>query len=92
MVGDGLMAWQQGDPHTARDLLRRGADGFERVGDRWGVALAVNQLAELALADADTGGALIYIERARGLLEELGATEDAAEVIDQPGPCPAAQR
>ncbi|MFI6102176.1 BTAD domain-containing putative transcriptional regulator [Lentzea sp. NPDC051213] len=80
-VGDGLMTWQQGDPGAARDLLHRGAEAFERVGDRWGVALAVNQLAELALAAGDPTGALAYIERARGLFEELGAAEDTAEVI-----------
>ncbi|MGW6928627.1 BTAD domain-containing putative transcriptional regulator [Lentzea sp. NPDC054927] len=81
LVGEGLVAWQQADPARATELLRQGADGFERAGDRWGLALAVNQLAELALSAGDTQGALTHIERARGLLEELGATEDSAEVI-----------
>ncbi|HUQ57579.1 BTAD domain-containing putative transcriptional regulator [Lentzea sp.] len=81
LVGDGLVAWQHGDTATATALLRRGAEAFDRVGDRWGMALAVNQLAELALGDGDTAGALRHIERARGLLDELGATEDTAEVL-----------
>ncbi|MCP2244456.1 BTAD domain-containing putative transcriptional regulator [Lentzea aerocolonigenes] len=81
LVGDGLMAWQQGDPGQAAQLLREGAEAFGRVGDRWGVALAVNQLAELALAAGDVDTALVHIDRACRLLEELGATEDTAEVI-----------
>ncbi|MFD9697839.1 BTAD domain-containing putative transcriptional regulator [Lentzea sp. NPDC059081] len=80
-VGDGLVAWQQGEPVRAAELLRRGADGFDRVGDRWGVALAVSQLAELALGAGDTAAALRHVERARALLEELGATEDTAEAL-----------
>jgi predicted ATPase/DNA-binding SARP family transcriptional activator len=81
LVGDALMAWQQDDAGRAIELLGAGAEAFERVGDRWGLALAVNQLAELALAAGDAVTALVHIERARGLLEELGATEDTAEVI-----------
>lgn len=81
LVGDGLMAWQQSDSAGAAQLLRGGAEAFGRVGDRWGVALAVNQLAELALAAGDVDTALVHIDRACGLLEELGATEDTAEVI-----------
>lgn len=80
-VGDGLMAWQQGEPGHAHDLLTEGAAAFERVGDRWGMALALNQLAELALAAGDATEAMVHIERARALLDELGATEDSAEVI-----------
>lgn len=79
LVGDGLMARMQGDPATGAELLRRGAAGFERVGDRWGAALAHHQLGEIALEAGEP--ALDAIGRAHTLLTELGATEDIAELL-----------
>src|SRR5687768_7380512 len=81
LVGDGLMARMQGDHAASEDLLHRGAQAFTEVGDRWGAALAFTQLSEIALAAGDATGALRHVERARGLLEELGATEDTAEAV-----------
>ncbi|GAA3649236.1 BTAD domain-containing putative transcriptional regulator [Lentzea roselyniae] len=79
LVGDGLMARMQGDPIAGRELLRQGAEGFERVGDRWGAALAHHQLGEIALEAGEP--ALDAIGRAYTLLTELGATEDIAELL-----------
>ncbi|NKE64039.1 AfsR/SARP family transcriptional regulator, partial [Lentzea sp. PSKA42] len=81
LVGDGLVARMEGDPAASQDLLRRGAEAFTVVGDRWGAALAFNQLSEVLLAGGDVIGALHHVERACGLLEELGATEDSAEAV-----------
>ncbi|HEX8864316.1 MAG TPA: BTAD domain-containing putative transcriptional regulator, partial [Lentzea sp.] len=81
LVGDGLVKRMEGDPAAGAELLRRGAAAFGRVGDRWGAALAFNQLSEIALTRGDTAGALAHIERARQLLDELGAAEDTAEAV-----------
>ncbi|MDX8148596.1 BTAD domain-containing putative transcriptional regulator [Lentzea sp. BCCO 10_0061] len=81
LVGDGLVARMGGDPATGAELLHRAAAAFTRVGDRWGAALAFNQLGEIALDQGDAAHALIHIERGRGLLDELGATEDTAEAV-----------
>ncbi|GGU13984.1 SARP family transcriptional regulator [Lentzea flava] len=81
LVGDGLVARMQGDPETGRDLLRRGALEFGRVGDRWGAALAHHQLGEIALEAGEPAQALDAIGRAHALLTELGATEDIAELL-----------
>jgi tetratricopeptide (TPR) repeat protein len=80
-VGDGLIARMQGDPETARDLLARGGQAFECVGDRWGAALAHHQLGEMALEAGEPGVALEAIGRAHRLLTELDATEDIAELL-----------
>ncbi|MEU0881290.1 BTAD domain-containing putative transcriptional regulator [Lentzea sp. NPDC005914] len=81
IVGDGLVKRMEGDPLAGAELLKEGAAAFGLAGDRWGAALAFNQLSEIALAAGDTADALAYIERARQLLDELGATEDTAEVV-----------
>ncbi|GAB2837444.1 BTAD domain-containing putative transcriptional regulator [Lentzea nigeriaca] len=81
LVGDGLMARMQGDREAGRDLLAHGALAFERVGDRWGAALAHHQLGELALEAGEPEVALEAVGRAHTLLAELGATEDLAELL-----------
>ncbi|MFJ5991610.1 BTAD domain-containing putative transcriptional regulator [Lentzea sp. NPDC092896] len=81
LVGDALVARMGGDPATGAELLHQAAAAFTEVGDRWGAALAFNQLGEIALDQGDAANALIHIERGRGLLDELGATEDTAEAV-----------
>ena len=81
LVGDGLVKRMEGDPRGGAELLERGAAAFRGVGDRWGAALAFNQLSEIALAAGDTARALAHIDCARRLFDELGAAEDTAEAV-----------
>jgi len=65
------------------DVARRCAEalaGFEALGDRWGVALALVGQAELAALDGDHDRAIDALERAVRLSEELTDWEDTAQM------------
>jgi predicted ATPase/DNA-binding SARP family transcriptional activator len=58
------------------DTLDEAIEGFEAVGDRWGLATSMGQRATLQAYAGDADAALVTLERTMPLLEELGATED----------------
>ena len=65
------------------DVARRCAEalaGFEALGDRWGVALALVGQAELAALDGDHARAIDVLERAVKLSGELTDWEDTAQM------------
>jgi predicted ATPase/DNA-binding SARP family transcriptional activator len=64
---------------VARDCAEALA-GFEALGDRWGVALALVGQAELAALDGDHARAIAALERAVKLSGELTDWEDTAQM------------
>ena len=54
--------------------------GFQAIGDRWGVALALVGQAELATLDGDYDRAIAALEEAVGLSGELTDWEDTAQM------------
>ena len=54
--------------------------GFQAIGDRWGVALALVGQAELATLDGDYHQAIAALEQAVGLSGELTDWEDTAQI------------
>jgi predicted ATPase/DNA-binding SARP family transcriptional activator len=65
------------------DVARECAEalaGFEALGDRWGVALALVGQAELAALDGDHTRAIVALERAVKLSGELTDWEDTAQM------------
>jgi predicted ATPase/DNA-binding SARP family transcriptional activator len=56
-------------------------DGFRAAGDRWGTAVALDQLAELASRRGDHAGFRVLMDEAIGLAGELGAVEDLTRLL-----------
>lgn len=55
--------------------------GFRAVGERWGMSMALSQLAELARARGDLAGAVGFLDEALALSREFGATEHTANLL-----------
>lgn len=70
-----------GDVDTAAADLAAALDGFRALGDRWGAALAHDALAWLSEIRGDPAAALACTEAAIELAEQLGATEDLADLL-----------
>jgi tetratricopeptide (TPR) repeat protein len=65
------------------DVARKCAEslaGFQAIGDRWGVALALVGQADLATLDGDYASAIAALEQAVGLSGELTDWEDTAQM------------
>lgn len=71
----------QGDPAAAEDAFGRALEGFRSLGDRWGVALALDTLADLAGARGDRTRAVALTDEALVLAGRLGALEDSSDLL-----------
>ncbi|WP_167098383.1 BTAD domain-containing putative transcriptional regulator [Amycolatopsis granulosa] len=69
-----------GDIAGAEQTFHRALESFRTVGDRWGAAQVLDGLAELADLRGDRDRALALVDEAIGLLGELNATEELAEL------------
>ncbi|MEW9531249.1 BTAD domain-containing putative transcriptional regulator [Microbispora sp. NPDC049125] len=74
-------AWVEGDAAAAERELSRALAGFGELGERWGMATALGELATIAGARGDTAGSAGLTEEALGLAGELGAHEDMADLL-----------
>ncbi|MFL6120659.1 AfsR/SARP family transcriptional regulator [Actinophytocola sp.] len=75
-MGTGLVLLLSGRPSAAE--FTAALAGFRSVGDRWGVATALDKLAGLADSPQD---ALAMMDEAVVLVEELGRVEDTADLL-----------
>jgi predicted ATPase/DNA-binding SARP family transcriptional activator/predicted negative regulator of RcsB-dependent stress response len=57
------------------------ADAFRALGDRWGTALALDALAEMAELFGDNAKAITLVDEALDLTEQLGAAEDLPDLL-----------
>jgi predicted ATPase/DNA-binding SARP family transcriptional activator len=80
-LGDALLRMFGGDLAGAEELLQRSLAGFRAVGDRWGIANALDQLVALTELGGGRAAALRWLEEALAAIGELGAGEDAADLL-----------
>ncbi|MFD8328127.1 ATP-binding protein, partial [Streptomyces lydicus] len=69
------------DPAAAEDAFGQALEEFRSLGDRWGIALALDTLAGVAGARGDRTRALALTDEALVLTERLGALEDSADLL-----------
>ncbi|MFC4013117.1 BTAD domain-containing putative transcriptional regulator [Nonomuraea purpurea] len=77
----GYGALGEGDVEGAQRLFGTAADGFRALGDRWGTALTLDTLADLASARGDRTTAIALTDQALSLTQRLGALEDSADLL-----------
>ncbi|WP_433472167.1 BTAD domain-containing putative transcriptional regulator [Spirillospora sp. CA-142024] len=70
-----------GDPAAAEDSFGSALEGFRSLGDRWGMALALDTLAGVAGTRGDRARAIALTDEALLLTESLGALEDGADLL-----------
>ncbi|GII05234.1 AfsR/SARP family transcriptional regulator [Planobispora takensis] len=78
-LGDGLMMVHAMRVEEGERALSAALEGFQMVGERWGLSLTQSELARIAEWRGDTGRALALIEASMELSRELGADDDIAE-------------
>ncbi|GIH24258.1 hypothetical protein Aph01nite_25680 [Acrocarpospora phusangensis] len=83
--GWGLLALLEGHTEDAEGALTPAYRAFEALGERWGMAMTLIGLSDVAEWRGDRPGALAYIERAMELMERLDATVDLAELLCRRG-------
>ncbi|MFE7296058.1 BTAD domain-containing putative transcriptional regulator [Streptomyces sp. NPDC057579] len=69
------------DPDAAEDAFGQALEGFRTLGDRWGMALALDTLAGTAGARGDRTREVALTDEALVLTERLGALEDSADLL-----------
>ncbi|MGI5422849.1 ATP-binding protein [Actinomadura luteofluorescens] len=71
----------EGESAAAEEAFGEALQGFRYLGDRWGIALALDTLAGTASARGDRGRAVALTDEALALTERLGALEDSADLL-----------
>ncbi|WP_410562459.1 BTAD domain-containing putative transcriptional regulator [Amycolatopsis sp. cmx-4-61] len=80
-LGLGLRAMLSGDLAGAEEGLREGAAQFRALGERWGLSMALDHLSQLLTWRGEYAAALPLMDEALGLMHEIGATDDVADLI-----------
>lgn len=80
-TGMGLRAMMTGDLAGAEEGLREGAAQFRALGERWGLSMALDHLSQLLTWRGEHDAAVPLMDEALALMHELGATDDAADLI-----------
>ncbi|GAA0399803.1 SARP family transcriptional regulator [Acrocarpospora corrugata] len=79
--GWGLLALFEGRTEDAEHTLRPSYDAFHGMGERWGMAMALIGLSDVAEWRGERAHALAFIDQAMALVERLDATADLAELL-----------
>ncbi|WP_439385473.1 BTAD domain-containing putative transcriptional regulator [Amycolatopsis lexingtonensis] len=80
-MGVGLQAMMTGELAEAEEGLREGAAQFRALGERWGLSMALDHLSQLLTWRGEHEAALPLMDEALGLMHEIGATDDVADLI-----------
>ncbi|MEW1841566.1 BTAD domain-containing putative transcriptional regulator [Nonomuraea angiospora] len=80
-MGDGLRLLLGGQTSAAEDALTAALAGFRSAGDRWAIANSLDKLAGIAAWLGERARAVSWMDEAITLIEELGRTEDAADLL-----------
>ncbi|MGK3199770.1 BTAD domain-containing putative transcriptional regulator [Amycolatopsis sp. MEPSY49] len=80
-TGVGLRAMMTGDLAGAEEGLREGAAQFRALGERWGLSMALDHLSQLLTWRGEHEAAVPLMDEALALMHEIGATDDAADLI-----------
>ncbi|WP_433274202.1 BTAD domain-containing putative transcriptional regulator [Actinosynnema sp. CS-041913] len=83
LLGLGMQYQYAGRLPDARTAHLGALAGFRALGERWGMSVVLAQLAELARADGDLGGAVVFLDEALELSAAFGATEHTAGMVAQ---------
>ncbi len=68
----GRIAYASGDTHAARTWFTRSRDGFHALDIPWGIGLALNGMAWVALATGDVSGAARLLDEATSAIRHAG--------------------
>ncbi|MEU4428293.1 BTAD domain-containing putative transcriptional regulator, partial [Actinoplanes sp. NPDC024001] len=82
-LGEGFAGIYGGDADAAEAQLRAAADSFRSIGDRWGMTVALAERAKLLGLRGDGSAARACYDEAITLVEELGTSNDMADLISQ---------
>ncbi|MFG1644313.1 BTAD domain-containing putative transcriptional regulator [Amycolatopsis sp. NPDC049252] len=80
-MGLGLRSMMTGDLVQAEEGLREGALQFGELGERWGLSMALDHLSQLLSWRGEYAEALVKMDESLALMHQLGATDDAADLI-----------
>ncbi|ONI86851.1 hypothetical protein ALI22I_23775 [Saccharothrix sp. ALI-22-I] len=80
-LGSGMQHQYSGRLRVAYEEHTAALAGFRAVGERWGMSLALSQLAELARARGDLARAVGFLDEALALSRQFGATEHTASLL-----------
>ncbi|MEV4237326.1 BTAD domain-containing putative transcriptional regulator [Nocardia sp. NPDC049737] len=84
-LGTGLRHLMSGAPLLAEPELRCALEDFRATGDRWAIATTLDKLAAVADWRGEREAALDLIDEAVVLQTELGAGDDAADLLNRRG-------
>ncbi|KZB81649.1 BTAD domain-containing putative transcriptional regulator [Amycolatopsis regifaucium] len=84
-TGYGLRALMRGDLEPAEEFLRQGAAAFRRLGERWGLSMALDHLSQILIWTDRQAEALETMNEALRLMRELGASDDNADLLCRRG-------
>jgi tetratricopeptide (TPR) repeat protein len=79
-TAEGLRTLYYGDLVASRAAFEQALASFREVGDRWGIANTLDQLAGIAALEGDPVASLALADEALRVIGELGDVEDAAEL------------
>ncbi|WP_336211928.1 BTAD domain-containing putative transcriptional regulator [Nonomuraea sp. LPB2021202275-12-8] len=80
-LSEGYRLLVGGDAGEAEATFLRSLDGFRSTGDRWGIAIALDRLAQVAERRDDHARSRALTGEALALLARLGAAEDTADLL-----------
>ncbi|MDI5964325.1 AfsR/SARP family transcriptional regulator [Streptantibioticus silvisoli] len=87
-VGEGYQNWLVlGRAAEADRAFTASLKQFRAIGDRWGTTLALTHLAGFVLATGELTRAVALVDEALVLADEMGATENRAELSCHRGQC-----
>ncbi len=79
-TAEGLRTLYYADLAASRAAFEQALGSFREVGDRWGIANTLDQLAGVAALEGDPVASLALADEALKVIGELGDVEDAAEL------------
>ncbi|HTI21031.1 MAG TPA: BTAD domain-containing putative transcriptional regulator [Kutzneria sp.] len=79
-TAEGLRTLYYADLTASRAAFGQALGSFREVGDRWGIANTLDQLAGVAALEGDPVASLALADEALQVIGELGDVEDAAEL------------
>lgn len=80
-LGVGFTELYGGSVPEARGYFQEALERFRALGDAWGMANALDQLAVFADWAGDTAGGLALMDEALAMMRELGITEDIDDLL-----------
>ncbi|EME60029.1 BTAD domain-containing putative transcriptional regulator [Amycolatopsis decaplanina] len=84
-TGYGLRALMRGELEAAESFLREGAAAFRKIGERWGLSMALDHLSQILVWTNRQAEALEMMNEALRLMRELGASDDNADLLCRRG-------